>query len=170
MTDSFDRSFGLAIAFLLPGFLVVLGTTALSPTIANWLSQEPTPKASLGGFFYIVLCSLAAGLIASAVRWIVIDSLLHRTGLTRPHLDFSRLQANLQAFELAVQHNYRHYQFYANSLVALWVFAGCQLTAKIVWPLAAWVGFAVLQGVLFVTARDCLSRFYERIGEIIGGK
>src|SRR5262245_51021936 len=111
MTDSLHRSFGLIIAFLLPGFLFVLGIAALSPTVAIWLSHEPSPEPTFGGFFYVFLCSLTAGLIASAMRWLIIDALMQRLGVKAPRLNFSRLQANLQAYELAVDHNYRHYQF-----------------------------------------------------------
>ncbi len=168
MIDSLDRSFGLVIAFLLPGFLILLGTASLLPTVAGWLSQNPEPTPSVGGFLYVVLASLALGLIASAVRWLLIDSLLHQTGLVRPRLDFSRLQKNLQAYELAVQHNYRHYQFYANSFIAGWVLAGCQLAAGTLWTPPAWLGFTILEGVLLITSRDCLNRHYERIGDIIG--
>ena len=70
--------------------------------------------------------------------------------------------------ELAVEHNYRHYQFYANSSVGLLAFAACHTVAGISWPLSVWIGFLALQFVLLVTARDCLVRYYTRIGEIIG--
>ena len=168
MSGSLDRSFGLVIAFLLPGFTIVLGVAVLSPTVATWLSQEPTPNTGLGGFVYVVMSSLAAGMIASAVRWLIVDPMMHRLGLKPPVLDFSKLQANLDAFELAVHHNYRHYQFYANSFVGLWVFAACHQVAAGNWWPSAWIGFAALQLVLLVTARDCLRRYYDRIGEIIG--
>ncbi len=88
MSDSFDRSFGLVIAFLLPGFLVVLGAALVSPAVATWLLQEPAANAGIGGFFYVIRSSLAAGRVASAVRWLLIDSLLHRLGLTPPRLNF----------------------------------------------------------------------------------
>jgi hypothetical protein len=168
MSGSLDRTFGLMIAFLLPGFVVVLGVAFVSPAVANWLSQEPAPSAGLGGFVYVVMSSLAAGMMASAIRWLTIDTLLHGLGLRPPELDFSKLQANLDAFELAVHHNYRHYQFYANSFVSLWVFAACHQLALSSWWLPAWVGFGALEAVLLVTARDCLQRYNDRISEIIG--
>ncbi len=168
MSDSLDRSFGLVIAFLLPGFLVVLGAALVSPAVATWLLQEPAANCGIGGFFYVILSSLAAGMVASAVRWLLIDCLLHRVGMTPPRLNFAKLQANLNAFELAVHHNYRHYQFYANSLVASWALGACHWHLAESWTWAIWIGFGVLQMVLLITARDCLGRYYDRIGEIIG--
>ncbi len=73
-------------------------------------------------------------MVASAVRWTVIDTLHHRTGLPPPHLDFSRLQANLDAFQMAVEHNYRHFQFYANMIVASMFFSICDQIVNGRWP------------------------------------
>jgi len=82
------------------------------------MSVSPSSDPTVGGFLYVTLGSLAAGMVTSGFRWLLIDTLLHLTGLTQPTLDFSRLQSNLEAFQLAVEHNYRHYQFYANTMLA----------------------------------------------------
>lgn len=165
--DSLDRSFGLVIAFLLPGFVIVGGLSPIVPEFARWLSHDSTAP-TLGGFSYAVLASLSAGLIASGTRWLVIETLWHRSGLQRPEFDFSRLQVNLQAFELAVQHNYRHYQFYANSAISSWAVAIAHLSAGLAWSALGWCGFLFLQAVLLAASRDCLSRFYQRVGLILG--
>ena len=112
-SDSLERNFGLVIAFLLPGFVCLAGAARFSPTIAGWMSLAPTSDPTVVGFLYVLLASIGAGLVASAVRWAIIDTVHHRTGLPPANLDFSRLQANLDAFQMAVEHNYRHYQFYA---------------------------------------------------------
>jgi hypothetical protein len=167
MTDSFERSFSLIIAFLLPGFVCVLGIMDLSPILARWLNSSAGTESSIAEVSYIVLCSMATGMVASAIRWLLLDSLLHCTGLRPPVLDFSRLQANLEAFDLAVLHNYRHYQFYGNSCVGLWALAICQLQTGTVWPPLVWLGWVALQTVMLLAGRDCLRRYYDRIGQII---
>lgn len=167
MTDSFERSFGLIIAFLLPGFICVLGIMDLSRIVASWLSNTAAADSAIVGVSYVVLSSLGTGMTASGIRWLLIDTLMHCTGLRRPLLDFSRLQANLEAFDLAVQHNYRHYQFYSNSCVGLWALAVCHLQTGTVWPPVVWVGWVVLQAVMLLAGRDCLRRYYDRIGQII---
>jgi len=164
--DSLDRTFGLIIAFVLPGFVVVFGLSPLIPELALWLSQDQTAP-NLGGFSYAVLASLLAGMITSGIRWLVVDRLLHATGLHRPEFDFSRLQLNLQAFELAVQHNYRHYQFYANTAVSGWAVAAAHVFSGMRWSLGVWIGFCLLQAVQLAAGRDCLSRFYSRVRQIL---
>jgi hypothetical protein len=89
---------------------------------------------------------------ASAVRWATIDTIHHRTGLPPPVLDFSRLQANLDAFQLAVEHNYRHYQFYANMIVGSLFFATCDQFINGRWSTAALGATTVLEMVQRETA------------------
>lgn len=168
MTESLDRSFGLIIAFILPGFLCLVGLTPYWPTLATWLSAEPTREPSLGGFLYVVLGSLAAGLIVSAVRWAAIDTLHHATGIARPDLNFRRLTENLLAYQLAVEYSYRYYQFYSNALIANLVFAACYQTAYGLWPLSGWLGFLSLEAILLAASRDSLSRFYRRGSLVLG--
>lgn len=105
MNQSFDGNFGLIIAYILPGFLCLAGVSRFSPMVAGWMSVAPSAAPTLGGFLYVALGSLGAGMLVSAFRWLIIDTLHHKTGLSLPNLDFSRLQNNLEAFELAVEHN-----------------------------------------------------------------
>ncbi len=50
MTESLDRSFGLTIAFLLPGFVCLFGFSNFSPTLAAWMSSEPSRDPTVSGF------------------------------------------------------------------------------------------------------------------------
>jgi hypothetical protein len=92
-----DKNFGLIIAFLLPGFLL-LWFLALSDNdnseIGPWLKSFSDPSVS--GFLYVILASLALGLIISAVRWAVVDHLLgwcfRPYGKPWPEIDFSKLR------------------------------------------------------------------------------
>ena len=164
---SLERNFGLVIAFLLPGFVCLAGASRFSPTIAGWMSLATTSDPTVVGFLYVLLASIGAGLVASAVRWAIIDTLHHRTGLQPPNLDFSRLQANLEAFQMAVEHNYRHFQFYANMIVASVFFSVCDQLVNGRWSNGVLVVTAILEGVLFVTSRDCLCRYYRRTEQLL---
>lgn len=168
MDDQLQRSFGLVIAYVLPGFIVVAGLSWHWPALAVWLRAEPTLAPTMGQFLYVAMASLGAGLTTSALRWAVIDSLHHATGLPQPVIDFSRLQQRLSAFSLAVEHYYRYYQFYANSLVAVLIFAGCYVAAGklVTWKLFV-VGLA-LELVLLAASRDSLRRYYSRVSLLLG--
>lgn len=168
MTDSLDRLFGLIIAFLLPGFICLCGASAFSPTVSVWLSAEPTVSPQLSGFLCAVLGSLAVGLIASAVRWGVIDSLHGWTGLPQPEFNFQHLTEHLLAYQLAVEHNYRFYQFYSNTAVANLFFATCHQFAYGLWPWPIALGFVLVEGILLIASRDALDRFYNRVELILG--
>ena len=165
---SLERNFGLVIAFLLPGFVCLAGASRFSPTIASWMSLAPTSDPTVVGFLYVLLASIGAGLVASSVRWAAIDTIHHRTGLPPPKLDFSRLQANLDAFQMAVEHNYRHYQFYANMIVASVFFAACDQLKNGSWSAAVLAATTVLEIILFLTSRDCLRRYYGRTQQLLG--
>jgi hypothetical protein len=104
----------------------------------------------------------------NAVRWALIDTLHHETGLKRPVLNFSRLQANLEAFQLAVEHNYRYYQFHASTTLAAAFYCAADQWARGTWPPAMLVAFVLLEAVLIVTSRDNLQRFYARTEQILG--
>lgn len=162
-----DRNFGLLIAFILPGFVSLAGASYFSPTIAGWMTVAPQADPSVGGFLYVALGSLAAGMIASAFRWLVIDTLHHRQGLHPPTLDFSRLQENLAAFELAVEHNYRHYQFYANMIPATLFYSAADQIQEGRWTVPSLICLAVLEAVLWVTSGDCLRRYYQRTSQLL---
>lgn len=168
MNDSPERSFGLLIAYVVPGFVCLAGASRFSTTIAAWMSIAPTSEPSVGGFLYVAVGSLGAGLVANAVRWAAVDTLLHRTGLRPPQLDFSQLQANLDAFQLAVEHNYRYYQFHASMALAAVFFGIADQCSVGLWRPWVLAGYVALVGVLLVTSRDCLRRYYERTSQILG--
>ena len=165
--DSLDRSFGLVIAFLIPGFICLAAASRFSPTIAGWMSMVPATDPTVGGFLYVILASIGAGLVASAVRWLVIDTLHHHTGLRPPELEFSRLQENLEAFQTAVEHNYKHYLFYGNSMIAALVFCLSDQLARGVWPVWKYGLTVALEGVLLAASRDCLRRYYRRTAQLL---
>lgn len=169
MNDSPERSFGLLIAYVVPGFVCLAGASCFSELIATWMSSAPAGAPTIGGFLYVAVASLGAGLVVNAVRWALLDSLHHLTGLVRPRLDFSRLQANLEAFQLAVEHNYRYYQFYASMVLATAFYAlADQWSRGELWSPWLLAGSIVLEAVLLATSRDCLRRYYERTGQMLG--
>ncbi|MGA2501269.1 MAG: hypothetical protein ABSH20_26315, partial [Tepidisphaeraceae bacterium] len=128
MGELSGRNFGLVIAYMLPGLVCLAGLSPFSPMVRSWLamtgSGNPAGSAgpgapSVAGFCFVALASLAAGLMVSAVRWAAVDSLHHRTGVTRPAWEDATLSVKLEAFDYIVENHYRYYQFYANMLVAL---------------------------------------------------
>jgi hypothetical protein len=154
------------------GATVLAGLSPFSGTLRGWLALQPADAPTIGGFLFLTVASLAAGMTVSAVRWAVVDTLHGRTGIRAPALDFSRLGENVGAFSLLIDIHYRHYLFYANMAVAIGtVYAGYRLRLGRVWP-AGWpdVAFVLLEGVFLTASRDTLRKYYERCRQILPPK
>jgi hypothetical protein len=165
--DSLVKNFGLVIAFGLPGFLVLVGLPSqVTNTMANLLKQPGQP--SLEGFLYLLPTSIGCGLILSAIRWMLIDTLLHWTGVRKPNLNFHSIPSRLEAFNLFVEHNYRFYQFYSNSLVAILILLAVhwRIDGRPSTECLCLLGSLCV--VLSAASRDCLSRFYLRARITLG--
>jgi hypothetical protein len=113
MKDLSDKNFGLLIAYVVPGTIVLVGLAAFSPAVRSWLVNSSPAGPTVGGFLFVTLASVAAGMTASAVRWATVDRLHHRTGVLKPAWDDSNLPERLEAFEAIVEAHYRYYQFHS---------------------------------------------------------
>jgi hypothetical protein len=169
VTSISDSNFGPLVAYLVPGATALTGLTPFSPTLQSWFAATPSDVPNLGGFLYLTVAALATGMTVSAVRWAVIDSIHARTGLTAPPLDFSRLSENVDAYCLLINIHYRHYQFYANMIIAGAVaYSGYRASlghTLAVGPLD--LGFAVLEVIFFMTSRDTLRKYYHRGQQVL---
>ena len=67
---------------------------------------------------FVTLASVAAGVTVSTVRWLVIDTIHHWTGLPQPAWDFSRFQDRVGAYNVLNDIHYKFYQSHANGLGA----------------------------------------------------
>ena len=168
MFDSLDRNFSLIIAFVLPGFLFLFGSFLLVSYSTAELVSQLRPIRQIGGFMFFLLAATACGMILSAIRWAILDTLHVLTGLKSPALDFSKLEGKSSSFMLVVENNYRYYLFYGNSLIAL---LGLFMVAWLeeVPLVTRWlIMLLCLMAVLFLASRDSLKRFYSRTAQIIG--
>ena len=165
------NNFGLLIAFLLPGFTALWGASYFSETLRAWLGTVPPDAPSVGGFLYVTLASVAAGIMASTVRWAVIDKIHHWTGLREPLWDFSRLQENVSAYNVLREMHLRYYYFYGNVLVSLvFVYIARRSALGFFSAPLGWADlvFVLLAVILFAGSRDTLRKYYERVGQLLG--
>lgn len=168
------RNFGLLIAYIVPGVLLLLGIAAGNADARLWLRAVSTglDGATIGGFLHMTLASVGAGLTASTIRWAVVDPLHHATGIERPRWDDSQLQAKLGAFDALVENHYRYYQFYTNSVVGLVaILIGRRIggVGSVGWMSidAAIVAACIL---FWAASRDCLKRYYSRASVLLGAQ
>lgn len=161
MRDLNGSNFGIVIAYLIPGFVALFGVAEFSETVSSWLRSSPTNAPTVGGFLYITLGSLGAGLIVSTVRWCLVDAIHHRTGIPLPDRDFGHLQEKLEAYQYLVATHYNYYKCHANCGVA---FVFLTVARMLVHGLVAWqlVLVTLLEVVLWLGARNNLSQYFDQ--------
>jgi len=167
MTEVSTRNFGLLIAYVLPGVVGLAAVSRYSEAVRSWFGLPPASAPTVGGFLYVTLASVGAGMTISIVRWLLLDWLHHRTGVPRPDWDFSRLQRNLSAFYAIVENHYRYYQCYGNMLIALGIVAATQLRPGVDTVLPQPLILAAA-GLLYVGSRDALQKYYSRASALMG--
>jgi len=167
--DILSRQFGLVIAYLLPGFIALIGVAPSVPMIAGWLRADQS--GSFGAPVYALLAATAAGMIVSCFRWFLVDQLLVLTGLERPRFNAQALEQNPSAFNYLIENHYRYFQFYANTLVAvIWtyfIYRSHSTSSHL--TLGTDAGVMVLCTVLFAGSRDALGKFRMR-SQVLAGQ
>lgn len=165
-----DKNFGVIIAYVLPGFVALWGVSHFSATVESWIGASQQGSPTVAGFGYVTLASLAAGLTVSAVRWALVDSLHHATGIVPPAWKFAKLDDRLQGFLTLVEGHYRYYQAHANMFVAAAFAVAARWMAEGTgtWP-RGWsaVGFLALEAILWAGARDSLRKYYSRTQQLL---
>ncbi|MEM0983974.1 MAG: hypothetical protein AAGI17_08500 [Planctomycetota bacterium] len=165
-----NKNFGLLIAYVVPGFVALWGLAQINPIIAEWLSGPHTSGPSIGGVLYVTVASVGLGMIASATRWVVIDTLHSLTGLRRPSWSDQDLHERIAAYAWIIENYYRYYQFYGNTLIALaFAYAIWRTHLPETPPGLAWIdaSLATVAVILFAGSRSALARYFRRAGDLI---
>lgn len=170
MRDVTNENFGLLMAYVLPGFVTLSGISFFSETVRRWLGTSSQQSPTVGGFLYVTLGAIAAGLMVSTIRWMLIDRIHHRTGIHQPTWEFSALGNKLAAFELLVASHYFYYKFHANMLVAVafTFFAYAMGTPnRGLGFIGISLSFVIVETVLWVGSRDTLRKYYQRTNALL---
>lgn len=78
MKDVSSTTFGMAIAYLLPGFAGMFALSFWAPSVQDLFSKFVESESNVGRFLLVILCSLVVGLEVSAIRWLVFELFLCR--------------------------------------------------------------------------------------------
>jgi hypothetical protein len=164
-----NSTFGPLVAYLVPGATVLWGLSLFSPALRSLFASAPTDAPTIGGFLYLTVASVAAGMTVSALRWALIDTFHSWTGLPMPQRDFSKLGKNVEAFSLLIEIHYRHYLFYANAFTAAGIAYACYRVK--VGLVGTWgipdIGVFALEVIFFSASRSTLGRYYARSRQLL---
>ena len=160
-----SQNFGLLIAYILPGFVTLWGLSHVSETVNHWLGSD-IDGPTVGGFLYVTLASVGAGLTVSTLRWLVIDAIHHRTGIVQPDWDYSKLASRTTAFTVMVEDHYRFYNFYANGLIAGWFAMPLRWIDQGVSAIE-FLALVCLSVLFWLGSRDTLRRYYRNVDQVL---
>jgi len=149
MKDVTSTSFGLVIAFLLPGLAALYSLTFWSPYVAGVFNTFKTAESSIGFFLLVVLASLVFGLLVDVARRLFYDYFLCRGYRLGPER-FAELgtEGKLTAFRAAVDEHYRYHQFWGGMTVVIPIgFAGWFRNS---WERSSWTIILLLTVTLIV--------------------
>jgi hypothetical protein len=158
------------MAYILPGFIALVGTAPVLPMVAAWLRPVAQGDLSLGPPVYAVLAATAIGLFLSCFRWLSLDQIHYWTGVRRPTWDDRKLASSLAGFDYLVQNHFRYYEFCGNTLVGvLWAYGLNRWMGTLPFlGVGTDLGILVVSAVLFTASRDALAKYYSRTGRLLG--
>src|SRR5689334_10606000 len=141
--DELAKFFTPLIAWVLPGLTGLYGLSFHVPIIRVWFGTAADKDTTVGGFFFVVLASLAVGLVLSGIRWLVLESEkspFRRLMPPRPAFNYEKRRdekADAAVADIRAQH-FAHYLFYSNMAFAL-------IAVFICWQVSVrppWIEFA----------------------------
>ena len=168
--DPSPRQFGLIVAYLLPGFVGLVGFVPLVPAIGQWLQPVSQGDMGFGPPIYALMAATVVGKVISCFRWVLVDQLHHRMGIKPPQWEDRRLDELLGGFDYLVQNHFRYYEFSAGMLIAsLWAYLVNRImqTSPILGT-GTDLGMVILIAVLFVSSRDAMQKYYSRSQRLLG--
>ncbi|TVZ75377.1 hypothetical protein [Streptomyces sp. BK340] len=112
-------TFGLLIAFFLPGLIGLYGFSLWNHQAAETFKTFKTSSSNIGLFLLLLMASLAVGLTLTPIR-----ALLYEEVICKSHRPAASLYRNLrqsnrhEGFRTIIDEQYRYHQFWGNSSLA----------------------------------------------------
>ena len=160
-----EQNFGILIAYVLPGWIALLGVGEFSPDIRMWLGTA-NRETTIGGFLYSTMSAVALGLVLNTVRQAAVESTSKWCRPMNLSRDYRVLHDRIEAVDFLVLNQFRYHQFHGNSAIAC-SFTLCVLASH--GSISDGMAFAILAliGVMVYGAAKCLSIYYNRLREVL---
>jgi hypothetical protein len=176
MKDFTAPTFGLVIAYLLPGLSAFYGLTFWSKEVKKIFDIFLTTPSNIGLFFLVLLGSLILGLFSTVIRWLLYERWLCRRDRLSTS-DFEKLgnEGKLTAFRASVDELYRYHQFYGSMTIVLlipyvgWLIESLKsISATVV--ILSLLGFLIGECALGYAAYDVYKQYIKWSRRIMEGE
>ncbi|MFK4598140.1 hypothetical protein [Streptomyces pristinaespiralis] len=165
-------TFGLVIAFFLPGLLGLYGFSLWDDQAAETFQTFKTSKSNIGLFLLLLMASLTVGLTLTPIRALVFEEIICKND--KPDAD---LYKNLyrdnrhEGFRTIIDEQYRYHQFWGNSsLAAIPLMVRVTLnrfSSSILSGTLAMLAFAVVEGVTVWAAMEGYRRYVKKVNALL---
>lgn len=186
MVKEISLDFGVAIAYLVPGFVALRGVAFVSPDAKRLFVDS----GDISTFAFAIVAAIISGMVVSVARASTVDRTFrlnltlgalgrlpeHYGSMHRVDPDYAKLtsEGKLNAFLELKASEKRPYQFYGNSLLAILVYLLCrpfepgvryQVCLRLDCLLFA-VGTVFVLFLLYVAARTSHFRYMKAVEKI----
>jgi hypothetical protein len=164
--DVTTTSFGLVIAYLLPGLAGLFSLSFSFEAVKALFDKFATAESNLGLFLLVVLASVAVGLQVSIFRWFLFEKAPWiKLRLQTKDLANLGIKDKHTAFRTIIDEQYRYHQFWGGmTIVQVPLFIGWILQERAQWWVV--VGSAAIACVLeictFWAATEAYNRYITR--------
>ena len=149
--DHLTKSFGLIIAFIVPGMIGLYAASFPVPALRDWFGVASSQPPTVSGFLFVNVAAAGAGVFLSGIRWLVLEYWFWEEKDPGGRISIAERQRSEPVYQNLVAQFYDFYLFYGNTLVALillyfaWVFtegfhwwlAGTNVALVVVIPVLA---------------------------------
>jgi hypothetical protein len=172
--DVTSTSFGLVIAYLLPGLAGLYSLSFWFPRIAELFAKFGSAESNVGLFLLVILTSIIISLQISVIRWVVFElCLCGKYRLAAQDLVNLANKDTHTAFRTLVDEQYRYHQFWGGmAIVQPYLFFGWLCGAPIngLFQSVAYWGLALaVETATIFAAITAWKRYIDRATTLLRG-
>lgn len=176
LKDLSSGTFGLIIAYLLPGLLALFTLSFWSTLVEKQFNAFLQSQSGVGLFLLVVLAALLIGVELTAVRWLIFELIVcKKTTLTTENLAKLQSADKIAAFRVVVDEHYRYHQFWGGLTVVLPFFAWGVIRSSaeelsLIGGVVAVAAGVCIWFLTFYAAKVAFERYIGRAKEILEGE
>jgi hypothetical protein len=171
--DNLAASFGIIIAYLLPGLSGLYALSLFSDRLRVIFQTFLTAASNVGLFLLVVAAALVLGLLVNVLRYWFFECCIFKS-LRIGRRDILRIcnnELNLTAYSQTLSENFRYHQFYGATFLLLpflyvgWARNFAQSKLSLTFILVS-IGFLLVSVGTLKAANEAFRRYVERTRRI----